>query len=123
MLAWMIYVIAVTLLLGAAAGAAERAARLRRAPSRWFWMLAIIASLLLPTIIASVSIQLPSIATSAVPQKMIALRDVTSTRLSPLTWMNAEAVNAATSRSMDRLLRRSWIVVSSLRMLGLLWWD
>ena len=58
MLAWMVYVIAVTLLLGAAAAAAEQAARLRRAPSRWFWMLAIIASLLLPTIIASVSIQL-----------------------------------------------------------------
>jgi len=113
MLAWMIYIIAVTLLLGAAAGAAEQAARLRRAPSRWFWTLAIIASLLLPTIVASVSIQLPSIVSSAVPQKVIALREVTSTRLSPLTWMNAEAVNATTSRSMDLLLRRSWVVMSA----------
>jgi bla regulator protein blaR1 len=119
MLAWMIYVIAVTLLLGAAAGAAEQAARLRRAPSRWFWTLAIIASLLLPTVIASVSIQLPSIVSSAVPQKMIALREVTSTRLSPLTWMNAEAVNAATSRSMDLLLRRSWVAVSAAMLIVL----
>jgi hypothetical protein len=119
MLAWMIYVIAVTLLLGAAAGAAERAARLRRASSRWFWTLAIIASLLLPTIIASVSIQLPSIVSSAVPQRMIALREVTSTRLSPLTWMNAEAVNAATSRSMDLLLRRFWVVVSTAMLIVL----
>jgi len=113
MLAWLIYVIAVTLLLGAAAGAAEQAARLRRAPSRWFWTLAIIASLLLPTIIASVSIQLPSIVSSAVPQKMIALREVTSTRLSPLTWINADAVNAATSRSVDLLLRRTWAFMSA----------
>jgi len=50
---------------------------------------------------------------SAAPQKMIALREVTSTRLSPLTWMNAEAVHAATSRRMDRLLRKSWVVVSA----------
>jgi len=113
MLAWMVYVIAVTLLLGAAAAAAEQAARLRRAPSRWFWTLAIIASLLLPTIIASVSIQLPRILSSTVPQKMIALREVTSTRLSPLTWMNADAISVTTSRSMDLLLRRSWVVVSA----------
>ena len=119
MLLWMIYVIAVTLLLGAAAGAAERAARLRRAQSRWFWMLAIIASLLLPTIIASVSIQIPSIVSSAVPQKMIALREVTSTRLSPLTWMNPEAVHAATSPSMDLLLRRCWIAVSAAMLMVL----
>jgi bla regulator protein BlaR1 len=119
MFAWMIYVILVTLLLGVAARAAEHAARLRRSPSRWFWTLAIIASLLLPTIIASVSIQLPSIVSSAVPQKMIALREVTSTRLSPLAWMNAHAVNAATSRSMDLLLRRSWSV-SSATMLAVL---
>jgi len=105
MLAWMVYVIAVTLLLGAAAAAAEQAARLRRAPSRWFWTLAIIASLLLPTIIASVSIQLPSIVSSAVPQKMIALREVTSTRLSPLTWMNADAISVTTSRSLARWRR------------------
>jgi hypothetical protein len=44
---------------------------------------------------------------------MITLREVTSTRLSPLTWMNADAVNAATSPRMDLLLRRSWAVVSA----------
>jgi hypothetical protein len=113
MLPWIIYVIAVSLLLGAAAGVAEQAARMRRAPSRWFWTLAIVASLLLPTIIASVSIQLPSIAGSSVPQKMIALREVTSTRLSPQTWMNAKSVHAATLPGMDLLLRRCWLAMSA----------
>jgi len=44
---------------------------------------------------------------------MIAPREVTSTRLSPLTWMNADAINVTTSRSMDLLLQRSWVVVSA----------
>lgn len=53
------------------------------------------------------------IVSSAVPQKMIPLREVTSTRLSPLAWLNADAVSAATSRSMDLTLRRSWAVMSA----------
>ena len=60
MLAWMIYVVLVTLLVGVAALAAEKAARLRLAPSRWIWMLAMAASLLIPTVIVSVSVQVPA---------------------------------------------------------------
>jgi bla regulator protein BlaR1 len=115
-LAWMFYVIFVTLLLGAAALAAERRARLRRAPSRWLWALAIIASLLLPTIIASVSIQIPSIASSGVPQKIIALREVTSARLSPRTWMTQRAVSVTTSRSVDVFLQHGWVFVSAVML-------
>ena len=37
MVIWALYVIAVPALLGAAALCAERAARLRRAPTRWYW--------------------------------------------------------------------------------------
>lgn len=120
MFAWMIYVMAVTVFLSAAALAAERRARLRHLPSRWLWGLAIIASLLLPTIISSVSIQLPTLAASAVPQKIIALREVTSASLSPQSWMTAGAVKAATSRSMDALLQRSWLTVSAIMLVVLL---
>ena len=60
MLAWMLYVIMVTLLLSVGAYVAERAARLRRGRSRWIWLTAIVASLALPTIIASVTVQLPT---------------------------------------------------------------
>jgi hypothetical protein len=120
MFAWMIYVIAVTVFLSAAALAAERRARLRHLPSRWLWGMAIIASLLLPTIISSVSIQLPNLAASTVPQKIIALREVTSASLSPQTWMTAGTVKAATSRSMDALLQRSWLCVSAIMLVVLL---
>jgi len=112
MLAWMLYVIAVSLALGAAAFAAERAARLRAIPSRWLWTAAIIASLAMPAVMATVSIQLPSIASSPLPQKILALREVTSTRLSPVTWMNADAVRTTRSPSTDLLLRRCWLMAS-----------
>ncbi len=61
MIAWIGYTIVVTLLLSAAALAAERAARVRRLATRWTWALAIVASLLLPSVISSVSVQLPDV--------------------------------------------------------------
>ena len=48
MFAWMLYVVVVTLVVGAAALSAEKAARLRRAPSRWIWIAAMAASLVIP---------------------------------------------------------------------------
>jgi hypothetical protein len=48
MFAWMIYVLVVSLVLSAAALAVEKAALVRRAPTRWVWGLAILASVLLP---------------------------------------------------------------------------
>ena len=60
MLAWMLYVVMVTLLLSIGAFIAERAARLKRGRTRWIWITAIVASLAIPTVIASVSVQLPN---------------------------------------------------------------
>ncbi len=119
MLAWMIYVMVVSLLLGAAALAAERRARLRRVPGRWLWALAIVASLLLPTVIASVTIELPSMVDSAVPAKIIVLREATSARLSPRSWMTPGAVRAATSRSVDQFLQRGWVCASAVMLVML----
>ena len=120
MLAWMIYVMAVTLLLGAAALAAERRARLRRAPSRWLWASAITASLLLPTVIASVSIQLPSIVESEVPRKVIALREVTSANLSPGIWIPRRAASVTATRSVDVALQRGWGLLSAAMLIALI---
>jgi bla regulator protein BlaR1 len=120
MLAWMIYVVVVTLLLGAAALAAEHGARLCRAQSRWCWIVAIVASLLIPTFIASVSVRLPTIFSPTVPQKSIALREVTSARLSPLTWLGATAATTTAWRGIDPLLQRSWGAASAAMLVGLL---
>ena len=120
MLAWMIYVAAVTLLLGVAALAAERGARLRRAPSRWLWIAAIVSSLAIPTVMASVLVQWPSILTPAVSQKVIALRTVTSTRLSPLTWIDAGPAKTTAWRRLDPWLKRCWVAASGAMLVGLL---
>ena len=38
MFIWMLYVIAVSVLLGCAAWAAERGARVKKATTRWYWL-------------------------------------------------------------------------------------
>ena len=112
MLTWMLYVIFITLLLGGAALAAERSARLRRARTRWIWMVTILASLVIPTLIASISIQVPSLLTPTVSRKAIPLRDLTSVQVVPLTWVHEHTGNIVATHSENRLLQRTWIVVS-----------
>ncbi len=120
MLAWMTYVSFVSLLLGAAALAAEHRARLRRSASRWFWLLAIVASLLVPTTIASVSVQLPEVFLPEVAQKVITLREVTSGRISPGSWIGGAEAQALERVGMDLFVERAWGVVSILMLLALI---
>ncbi|WP_243049581.1 M56 family metallopeptidase [Dyella sp. RRB7] len=81
MLAWMIYVIVVTIALSVAALVAEHAARRRQSPGRWVWAAALLASLLLPTIMASVSVQVPDLMKPATPSIPVVLRNATSVPL------------------------------------------
>lgn len=112
MLAWMMYVAMVTLLLSGAALAAERQARLRRTATRWIWLCAILASLLLPTAISSISLQMPPVFAPNVPRQLVALRQVTSQRLSPATWIGDARGGAPEWRNFDPLLKRGWMAVS-----------
>jgi beta-lactamase regulating signal transducer with metallopeptidase domain len=120
MLIWMIYVIAVSLLLGCAALAAERAARLKKASTRWYWLAAILASMLIPTVIASVSVQLPDIVGAATAEKIVVLRDATSIPLTPITWLVAGNGPLADSPSLDSLVKNAWLLVSTGMLLVLL---
>ena len=113
MLTWILYVVCITLLLSGAALAAERAARLRGARSRWIWVLTIVASLAIPTVIASVSIQVPSLVSPTVSRKITALREMTSVHVAPLTWVRERTVNTATAPNLNRMLQRSWVIVSA----------
>ena len=119
MLTWMLYVVCITLLLSGAALAAERAARLRRVRSRWIWVLTILASLAIPTIIASVSIQVPSLLTPTVSRKITALREMTSVHVAPLTWVRERTVNSAVAPNLNRILQRSWVIVSAVLLAAL----
>jgi len=131
MIAWIGYTIVVTLLLGAAALAAERAARVRRMATRWSWALAMLASLLLPGVISSVSVQVPNLLAPAAANRVIALRDVTSASLAPNRWLAgarlpapvaatvAAGAAAATAADLDPLLKRAWAAVSAAMLLAL----
>lgn len=117
MLMWILYVMLVSALLGAAALAAENRARIKRKAIRWYWISAILASLLIPTVIASVSIELPDIFSSP---KTIVLRDVTSDNLSPFTWISKDFAAVSESHSLDTLIKKSWLWLSVFLLVGLI---
>ena len=120
MLTWMVYVITVSAVLCAAALAAEFQARLRRTSTRWIWMAAIGASLLLPTIMASVSLQLADVFGLSASTKVVAIREVTLTHISPARWLASDSTRVAALRSLDPRLHQSWLLVSALMLAALL---
>src|SRR4051812_36062720 len=120
MLAWMLYVIMVTLLLSAGAYVAERAARLNRGRTRWIWLTAIVASLALPTVIASVTVQLPSIMSPAVAEQVVVLREATTQALSPVMWISGSAGTPAGWHDLDSLLTTLWRAASGAMLLALI---
>jgi bla regulator protein BlaR1 len=119
MLAWMLYVIMVSLLLSIGAFLAERAARLKRAGTRWIWITAIVASLVLPTVISSVSLELPDVLGESVASKYVALRQATSQHLSPAVWISGSA-EPAKWRASNGIVRQLWVGVSAAMLLALI---
>jgi bla regulator protein blaR1 len=117
MLLWMAYVVIVTLILTIAALTAERALRLRRQMTRSVWVTAIIASLLLPTIIASVSIEMPSIGAPSVSHKVIALRNVTSLPLAAVSRIPVPPSSSGAGARLDARLKRCWLITSAAMVL------
>jgi bla regulator protein blaR1 len=120
MLAWMLYAIMVSLLLSVGAFVAERAMRLRRGRTRWIWITAIVASLALPTVIASVTVQLPNVVAPAVAEKVVVLRQATTQILSPVMWVSGSAAEPAGWRDFDSLLTTLWRAASAAMLLALL---
>jgi bla regulator protein BlaR1 len=119
MLAWMLYVVMVTLLLSVGAFVAERAARLKRVGTRWIWIAALVASLLLPTVVSSVSFEVPDILGENVANRILVLRDATSEHLSPAMWITGSAAPAEW-RPADATIKRLWMGVSAAMALALL---
>jgi len=118
MLAWMLYVVMVTLLLSVGAFLAERAARLKRAGTRWIWITAIIASLALPTLISSVAIELPNVVGEKVASKIVVLRQATSQHLSPAIWITGSAAPESW-RPANTVIKQLWLGVSAAMLLAL----
>jgi bla regulator protein BlaR1 len=121
MLSWITYAVMVSLLLSGAAFAGECAARMWRAATRWIWGAAIVASLLLPTVISSISIELPNIFASGSAGKPLVLRDAAAVRLAAPQWVvqNAAPLAAALPANLDPLIKRAWVAVSAAMLLAL----
>lgn len=117
MLQWIVYVVIVSLLLGGAALSAERALRLRRSATRWVWAVAIVASLVVPTIIASVAIQVPNIRAPNQPEKSIVLRHVTSLPLTALSFLPMPPPTSSAGINLDSQLKRYWLIASGVMVL------
>lgn len=116
MLVWMIYVVLVSLLLGLAALAFERSARLRKTNTRWLWGGSILASLLVPFAISSISVQLPALPSAANPtaaMKTVALREMTLRELSPSDWLASGAGEVAKAGHLDGTIAWIWLATSA----------
>jgi bla regulator protein blaR1 len=123
MLAWMSYVIVVSLLLSLAALALEHSARVRQKPTRWLWGTSMIASLLVPLVISSVSVQIPrltGLVDPAIRQGVVAVRQMTASGLSPFGWLTAAAGQFSAYPDLDRLLQVGWSAASTILLLAIL---
>jgi bla regulator protein blaR1 len=112
MIAWMIYIMSVTLVLGAAALSAERIARLRRRDSRWTWTAAVALSLAMPVVVESISVRLPASFAPADVAPVATLRNLTMEGLAPLRTLGARATQGALDGSWDAFIRSAWIATS-----------
>src|SRR5262249_40212562 len=68
--------------------------------------------LVIPTLVASVSIQVPSLLTPTVSRKVTALRELTTVHVVPLTWVHEHTVDFVATRTENTLLQDAWIAVS-----------
>jgi beta-lactamase regulating signal transducer with metallopeptidase domain len=117
MLAWMIYAVLVAIALSGAALIAEKAARYRRIPTRWPWMIAIAASLLLPIAVATISIPRPKVfspaaSTATTAPEPLILRDTTSIPLAStvIDWSGTKSYTS--SVRINRVLADIWLASS-----------
>lgn len=112
MLSMIGYVLIVGVLLSMAALIAEHAAKQRQTSKRWIWLIAMVASLLLPLIIPNVTIQIPNLIRQGSSQQPIALREATSVHL-PMAILDRgmEDANIAPHR-LEMLFHWIWFATS-----------
>ncbi|MFT4117930.1 M56 family metallopeptidase [Bradyrhizobium sp.] len=122
MLAWMTYVNLVSLFLGLAALSFERSARLRKTNTRWLWGGSLLASLIVPFAISSVSVQVPLLTTVGDPAastKTVVLRQMTLPQLSPSEWIAESVGDVADVGGLDAALQTVWIAASASLLLAI----
>ena len=115
MSSWMLYAMIVSLLVGFAALALERSARVRRKPARLLWGMAIIASLVIPFTASGVSMQIPEMTGVVAPEPSTTIsapRQVATVALSRSAWSIAGTGQLPASPAGDALLVGAWRTAS-----------
>jgi Zn-dependent protease with chaperone function len=115
MLGWMVYVLLVSALLAGAAYVGERASLARKAPIRWLWGLCISASLIAPTAISTLAVQLPDLSAlfgHDATSRMVPLRQITAGARAPSAWLIASAGKVSAAPGLDRLIVGAWALTS-----------
>jgi hypothetical protein len=131
MLGWMVYVLLVSALLAGAAYVGERASLARKAPTRWLWGLCISASLIAPTAISTLAVQLPDVSSllgQGGTSHIVPLRQITAGARAPSAWLIASAGKVSAMPGLDSLIIGAWgltslalilaVVVHSVRLLS-----
>ena len=120
MLAWMLYVIMVSVLLSIGAYLAERALRLNRGGTRWIWLAVIAASLCVPMVADLLHARSPDVVGLQATHDGSALRQPGVQIMSPATWIVAAPQTPALRSDFDALLRGLWSGASAGLLLVLL---
>src|SRR5688572_9482503 len=113
--AWMVYALVIAALLSVAALIAERIAILRRLPSRWIWVAALLSSLFLPMLFAwnaarvgdRPATTLVALAAQGVPPLY---------ERSPIAWVGGDSAVVARRVTSDSWLLAGWSVLSALAL-------
>jgi bla regulator protein blaR1 len=120
MLSWILYAICISGVLSLSALAAEYRSRLVQGRSRWIWIAVLLTSVFLPIAMSSVSVRLPPVPEAASHQtaKTVALREMTSMRLSTIDMVGTTA-RAFPWSMPDSSVTGLWVVLSATLLAGL----
>lgn len=113
--AWMAYALVIAALISVAALLAERIAILRRMPSRWIWMTALLSSLFLPMLFVWNGGRLDD-RRAATLVALAAQEQAPVYERSPLAWVGGERVIVARRAAWDTWLLTGWSVMSALAL-------
>src|SRR4051812_13875129 len=116
--AWMIYALVVATLVSCAALSAERIAILRRLPSRWIWIAAMLLTLALPLMFAWQGARTSE--RPATTPAALATRDKPPVyQLTPIAWVGGDAPVVAGRAALDTWLLVGWSAMSALALVTL----
>jgi hypothetical protein len=113
--AWMAYVVVIAALVSLAALIAERIAILRRLPSRWIWVAALLSSLVLPTLFALNGARLGDRPAATLIALAAQERPPVHER-SPIAWVGGDSTSVTRRVAWDAWLLAGWSVMSALAL-------